>query len=116
MSEDDRRDIFQRLQVGIVGLVAVLVFVSITNFIVGSAAEEQAGTTADTNSQEAADTAETESETPKEPLAELGVAPSPDSEGQATEAPQTAPIGEAEQIVPDLEPDPKLDKPMDRGR
>ncbi|MEW4466380.1 hypothetical protein AB1K62_00930 [Parasphingorhabdus sp. JC815] len=114
----NRQDTIQRVQVGIVGLVAVLLLVSIANFVLQRASDEQTATEeiqADTTGMVPETASEVPVSTPKEPLAELGITPTrkPESEsGKA--APDTSGINA--QVVPDLEPDPKLEAPMDRER
>ena len=65
---EPRQSAMQRIQVGLVGLVVVLLFVSLANMVLdrvtgGSSASEAPGVT------------EPGSEIPDEPLAELGVTP-----------------------------------------
>lgn len=113
MTELERRDIYKRLQVGVIGLVSVLIFVSIANFIVGRAADEEPAIAATEGPTGPEQFASPEEETKKEPLAELGVTPAPENEA-ATDPAGAVPPATKNQIVPDLEPDPKLEKPMDR--
>lgn len=65
---EPRQSAMQRIQVGLVGLVVVLLFVSLANMVLdrvagGPSRSEAPGTSANT------------SEVPDEPLAELGVTP-----------------------------------------
>lgn len=100
--EENRRESLRRIQVGGAGLGGVLLLVGLTNVLVdnirkdrvlsGFAAAGDAGTAANAMAAPAQST---------EPLADLGVTP-------ATDAGKQAPA------VPDLEPDPKLQTPMDR--
>ncbi|QJB70720.1 hypothetical protein HF685_06835 [Parasphingorhabdus halotolerans] len=104
----------QRLQVGVIGLVTVLLLVSIANFVLQRASDEptaleeiQAGTA--NSARELADGID---EKPAEPLAEIGITPAPMPEDDVIQ-PVVKPKVES-QIVPDLKPDPKLEAPMDR--
>lgn len=68
---EQRQSAMQRIQVGLVGLVVVLLFVSLANMVLDRVSDgQQTGATADGGTM----TAETDS-TPDEPLAELGVTP-----------------------------------------
>ncbi|WHO38078.1 hypothetical protein PMI04_016140 [Sphingobium sp. AP49] len=92
-----RQEGLQRVQIGLTGLAGVILLVGLANIVIDKArvddiaAAPSAVPTIDVNAAVAATA-------PKEPLAELGVQP----------APEQAPI------VPDLQPDPNLKKPMDR--
>jgi hypothetical protein len=100
------RELIQRVQVGLVGLVGVLLIVGLANFMIRNARsddttlsgnyEASAGGTPTTSANGSAATPASE------PLADLGVTPSNDPSLSATPA------------VPDLEPDPRLSTPMDR--
>jgi hypothetical protein len=76
----------QRIQVGLIGLFAVLLFVSIANMILGrsspNAGSQQAGADRGPNAEQIAPSQD-------EPLAELGVAPAVG--GQDAEAKQALP-------------------------
>lgn len=94
MAENPRRqEGLQRIQIGLTGVAGVILLVGLANIVIEKARVDDSSTpppvvaTIDTNSM-----------TPKEPLAELGVQP----------ATEQAPV------VPDLLPDPNLAKPMDR--
>jgi len=116
-SDDDRNDTMQRIQVGVVGLVAVLLLVSVANFVLQRASDEE--TAIEEIQAEALDksgsVAANEDDAPAEPLAELGItpAPAPEEDNATLVVPQKSPEG---QVVPDLKPDPKLEAPMDRER
>jgi hypothetical protein len=71
---EGRDTAIQRIQVGVIGLVVVLLFVSLANMILDRAADTNlaAGATADAA---AAETATQDANAPDEPLAELGAAP-----------------------------------------
>lgn len=110
----NRQDTIQRLQVGVIGLVTVLLLVSIANFVLQRASDEptaleeiQAGTA--NTARELADGID---EKPAEPLAEIGITPAPMPEDDVIQ-PAVKPKIEG-QVVPDLKPDPKLEAPMDR--
>lgn len=92
-----RREGMQRVQVGLAGLAGVLLLVTLANLIIAKARPDLI---ADAPNASAAQTAASNSSSgAKEPLADLGVMPS----------------GTAEALsVPDLQPDPNLQKPMDR--
>jgi len=111
----DRQDTMQRIQVGTVGLVAVLLVISVANFVFQRVSDEQ--TAIEELQAEASGTvgelAKEAQEPPAEPLAELGITPAPVPEEEGDDAAATEQGGEG-QVVPDLEPDPKLDAPMDR--
>jgi len=107
----------QRIQVGVVGLASVLLLVSVANFVIQRASDEQTvleemqgdGTGI------APPLASTPEEKPSEPLAELGLTPAPASGTGKPEAQKPA-ANLPGQTVPDLKPDPNLDAPMDRER
>ena len=93
-----RHEAVKRVQVGLIGLGSVLLVVAFANIIVNTirpdatqtlAAGGQAGTEAGTTNG-----------TATEPLEDLGVTPKSDQAVGAS--------------VPDLEPDPRLSKPMDQ--
>ncbi len=112
--DSERQDTMQRIQVGVVGLVAVLLLVSVANFVVQRASDEQSAieelqAEADGQMPELA----SEEEPPAEPLAELGITPAPEPETETPEL-EAMPLEGAGQVVPDLEPDPRLEAPMDR--
>lgn len=92
----------QRVQIGLTGLAGVVLLVGLANIVIEKAKlDEQAMPPAVvptlSNGQGAVNAAGGQ---PREPLAELGVTPS---------AEQQQP-----QVVPDLQPDPNIRKPMDR--
>lgn len=112
---DDRQDSMQRIQVGVIGLVAVLLLVSVVNFVFQRASDEESAI--EEIQAEAMDStrglAEAEEEAPAEPLADIGITPAPaPEEEQPREADIVIPS--EGQIVPDLKPDPKLEAPMDQ--
>jgi hypothetical protein len=95
MAEDVRKqEALHRVQIGLTGLAGILLLVGLANIVIDKARVDDVAPppvvpTLSDGSVNAAGQ-------PKEPLAELGVAPSADS-----------------QVVPDLQPDPNLNKPMD---
>ena len=113
--DTNRQDTMQRIQVGVVGLVAILLLVSVANFVIQRASDQQ---TAVEEIQAEADTdlpasATAEEEAPAEPLAELGITPAAEPEEEESEVLEPA-AGIPGQTVPDLKPDPNLEAPMDR--
>jgi hypothetical protein len=97
------REELQRVQIGLVGLAAVLLIVTLANLVIQTARNE-AGPDSAATEQTVPGAGQVNSSGggaagPSEPLADLGVTPSTDS---------TAPS------VPDLEPDPRLRERMDR--
>lgn len=83
----------QRVQIGLTGLAGVVLLVGLANIVIDKARIDDPSVPPPT-----VPTLDVNAVSPKEPLAELGVQP----------APEQAPI------VPDLQPDPNLKKPMDR--
>lgn len=65
---EPRQSAMQRIQVGLVGLVVVLLFVSLANMVLDRV-------TGGPSTSEAPGVGDTASEMPDEPLAELGVTP-----------------------------------------
>lgn len=107
----------QRIQVGVIGLAAVLLLVSIANFVIQRASHEQTVLEELQGEGEgrSAPLASNPEEKPAEPLAELGITPAPaPGTGQAEVQKPSANL--PGQTVPDLKPDPNLDAPMDRER
>jgi hypothetical protein len=94
------REELQRVQIGLVGLAAVLLVVTLANLVIDTARTDMsAEATAATMEQGIAGVANATGA--NEPLADLGVTPTADS---ASPAPS----------VPDLEPDPRLRQRMDQ--
>ncbi|MEH6756117.1 MAG: hypothetical protein V7676_01250 [Parasphingorhabdus sp.] len=113
----NRQDTVQRIQVGLVGLVAVLLLVSTANFVLQRASDEQSAIE-EIQAQASGSARELVKDVlpaaaPAEPLAELGITPAPVSSDSALKPTQKKP-GSRAQVVPDLEPDPKLEAPMDQ--
>lgn len=97
--EESHREMMRRIQVGAAGLGGVLLLVGLTNVLVDNIRKDgilPAGT-----AQQGSAPASNATQPSSEPLADLGVTPAQDSGQQAP-------------AVPDLEPDPQLQKPMDR--
>jgi|TARA_R110002049_G_C9060497_1_gene554189 hypothetical protein len=112
-----RQDTMQRIQVGVIGLAAVLLLVSVANFVIQRASDEP---TVIEEMQEGDEgipppLASNPEGKPAEPLAELGITPAPESGAGKSEAQKPA-KNLPGQTVPDLKPDPNLDAPMDRER
>ena len=109
----------QRIQVGVVGLASVLLLVSVANFVIQRASDEQ--TVIEEMQAEAEGSApplaSNPEEKPAEPLAELGITPAPAPASGAGKTDLQKPAANLPgQTVPDLKPDPNLDAPMDRER
>lgn len=98
--EENRRESLRRVQMGAAGLGGVLLLVGLTNVLVDNIRKDNAMAVATEGS---AGQNMVTVPTSSEALADLGVAPASDS----AKAPGVA-------AVPDLEPDPRLQKPMDR--
>lgn len=92
-------DSVRRLQVGLGGVVAVLLLVGLAE-IIGERTADSNGSAAATSTDPAAK----EEVKAEQPLVELGVQP----DTKATEAPATAPPPPPKTAVPDLAPDPAL--------
>ncbi|MGD9811216.1 MAG: hypothetical protein AB7U35_07760 [Sphingobium sp.] len=96
-----RKESIQRIQTGVAGLTGIVLLIGLANIVVDSVKRGEPAQEASVDPSANAAMPLPVDEKPKEPLAELGVAPSPDS------APQTP-------VVADLQPDPNLKEPMDR--
>ena len=107
----------QRIQVGVVGLAAVLLLVSIANFVIQRASDEKTVIEEMQSDAEGGTPpiARGGEEKAAEPLAELGITPAP-ATGQGQSDVQKPAANLPGQTVPDLKPDPNLDAPMDRER
>ncbi len=122
-NRSDSQDTIQRIQVGVVGLVAVLMVVSVANFVLQRASDEQSAI--EEIQAEALDSsgrlvveaepAPAPTPAPAEPLAELGITPAPVQEDEVVQPVPEIPSARS-QVVPDLEPDPKLEARMDKER
>lgn len=101
--EESRRESMRRIQIGGAGLGGVLMLVGLTNVLVDNIRKDGAlRSGADVMGGLVAGNV-TETTKSNEPLADLGVTPASDTGAQ-----------QAVPAVPDLEPDPHLQKPMDR--
>ncbi len=101
-----RRETVQRVQVGLIGLGAVLLVVGFANIVVKAVRQDATQPFTTTGDQPEVATAANGTApggADSEPLADLGVAPKSDQPADAVRP-----------SVPDLEPDPRLSKPMDR--
>lgn len=97
-----RREAMQRVQIGLVGFAVVLLVVALAN-IVSSAVKPSVDPTLAAQMREGAVTiANATSPENNEPFADLGVTPKADSASPAAPS------------VPDLQPDPRLSRPMDQ--
>jgi hypothetical protein len=107
-----RRETIQRIQVGLIGLSIVLLIVASTNIVVRTFRPDGGtGAAGSANPQLAAGAPNGAAALPQpdtEPLADLGVTPKAEQLAQDI---ASAPVGPS---VPDLEPDPRLAKPMDQ--
>lgn len=101
-----RKEGMQRIRVGISGLVGVVLLIGLANIVVDNARHDDSAASVAANMTSAVDNDDTVAvaapNKPKEPLAELGVAPAADDSDSAP-------------VVADLQPDPNLRKPMDRA-
>jgi heme A synthase len=101
--EASRRESLRRIQVGAAGLAGVLMLVGLTNVVVDNIRQDNSLSATTDAMGGLVSTNTADQVKPTEPLADLGVTPASDGGSQA-----------AAQPVPDLEPDPKLQTPMDR--
>lgn len=108
-------DSMRRLQIGIAGVMAVLLLVGLAGLI-GDRAREQVASDAVTADPAATGTGEKSSGAP---LEELGVQPvTPTAEAKAaaaSSAAKAAPLPPATAKVPDLEPDPELQRARNKS-
>lgn len=93
-----RKEVIQRVRVGVGGLTAVLLLIGLADIVVDKIRSDEAVPTAAEAANATADAAGT-ADQPTEPLAELGVTPPSDSADRP--------------VVADLQPDPNLREPMD---
>ncbi len=104
-----RRETGQRVQVGLIGLGAVLLVVAFANIVAKARHSDALQPIAMSGQQPLAGasnaTAPGSQSSDTEPFADLGVTP------KADQSVSSGPVGPS---VPDLEPDPRLNKPMDR--
>lgn len=113
MTQDSRsKDMMQRIQIGLTGLAGVVLLVGLANIVINKAGidADVAATGIDGSPPQVVATTGNAVDSVPEPLAELGVTPPPPDSATQAQNPQTAPG----QVVPDLEPNPALNKRMDR--
>ena len=111
---DHRKELMQRVQIGLTGLAGVVLLVGLANVVIEKAAVDEAPMSQIDGSppQVVPTTTDNSTDTTKsEPLAELGVTPPPPEEATPTAKRNGA---APEQMVPDLEPNPALKERMDR--
>lgn len=94
-----RKEVIQRIRVGLGGLTGVLLLIGLADIVVDKIRSDEATTTSTVAANATAD-ATASPDQPTEPLAELGVTPPSDIPNRP--------------VVADLQPDPKLREPMDR--
>lgn len=97
--EVHRREVIQRIRVGLGGLAGVLLLIGLADIVVDKIRSDEAAPASAGASNTSADVTEA-ADQPTEPLAELGVTPPSDSPNRP--------------VVADLQPDPNLREPMDR--
>lgn len=97
----------QRIQIGLTGLAGVVLLVGLANIVINKAAvrEDAAVDGSPPMLVAPGNTALPEGEPGPEPLAELGVTPA---------LPDNSDDNRSRQVVPDLEPNPAINKRMDR--
>jgi len=93
------REELQRVQIGLVGLAAVLLIVTLANLVIQTARNEADSALTSTEQMTPSTQVTNSPNADNEPLADLGVTPTADT---------------ASPSVPDLEPDPRLRERMDR--
>lgn len=111
-----RRESLQRVQVGLIGLGAVLLVVAFANIVIRNVHTDTNQLVTGADGTQTAIVAGTSNgaapllpRVETEPLADLGVTPKSE---QAAAPPIT--VNPVAPSVPDLEPDPRLSKPMDQ--
>lgn len=103
-----RREAMQRVQFGLAGLLAIVVLIALASIIANNVrASEKAAAEQAVPAANVATAVPVPATEPTEPLADLGAAP---AQSDQTVAPDDPPPV----TVPDLQPDPKLNKPMDK--
>ncbi|MBK5264017.1 MAG: hypothetical protein JJE34_02105 [Alphaproteobacteria bacterium] len=117
MSDSRRKDSMQRIQIGLAGLAGVVLLVGLANIVIKKAGvdDDVAASAVDGAPLQLVpgDNAIEAVPVPvllPEPLAELGVTPPPPEEPAVSAKGKNI----SGQVVPDLEPNPALRKPMDR--
>jgi hypothetical protein len=99
-----RETAMQRIQVGGVGLIGVLLFVSLANLVVERSAEPEN----DSANMEVAGQINVDKQTAEEPLAEIGVAPTVDTDQNAKQNTRPKPLPARSQVVPSSSTNPPL--------
>lgn len=117
----ETHDTARRLQVGIGGVLAVLLLVGLAGLISDRARQEALAEAASSTAGAPAAPAEKAGEPGAEPLAELGVQPSATKEAVAADkvapvAPVVPAPASGTAKVPDLQPDPALQRAQDAAR
>ena len=107
-------DSMRRLQIGIAGVMAVLLLVGLAGLI-GDRAREQVANDAVTANPAATGTPEKGSGAPLEELGVQPVTPTADAAKVAPSAAKAAPLPPATAKVPDLEPDPELQRARNKS-
>ena len=107
-------DSMRRLQIGIAGVMAVLLLVGLAGLI-GDRAREQVANDAVTANPAATGTPEKGSGAPLEELGVQPVTPTADAAKAAPSAAKAAPLPPATAKVPDLEPDPELQRARNKS-
>lgn len=107
-------DSMRRLQIGIAGVMAVLLLVGLAGLI-GERAREQVANDAVTANPAATGTPEKGSGAPLEELGVQPVTPTADAAKAAPSAAKAAPLPPATAKVPDLEPDPELQRARNKS-
>lgn len=108
MADIRSKEMMQRIQIGLTGLAGVVLLVGLANIVIEKAGVDVTATDGAPPQVVPTTSANEIEATASEPLAELGVTAPPPEEDNAGEA--SAPG----RVVPDLEPNPALKKPMDR--
>ncbi len=91
-----RQTSLQRIQVGGVGLIGVLLFVSLANLVVDRSVEPEN----DTINMQVAGQSNVDKQAAEEPLAEIGVAPTVDSDQNAKQNVRPKPQQTRSQVLP----------------
>ena len=102
-------DSMRRLQIGIAGVMAVLLLVGLAGLI-GDRAREQVNNEAVAANPAQTGTAEKGSGAPLEELGVQPVTPTTDKAAAAPQPAKAAPLAPTTSKVPDLEPDPALER------
>ena len=90
-----RETALQRIQVGGVGLIGVLLFVSLANLVV----DRSVGEDTDISNRQIAGQSNGDKQTAEEPLAEIGVAPTVDSDQNSKQSVRSKPMPTPNQVL-----------------